>query len=106
MLPQNNRDTMQPRSPLCGKGTTASRAALWCCLMLAAMAIQPLAAQKAATNVKGQFIPREMGDIPDNAIQFQQIDKKPLKFTARAHYILIPVIVTDKDGKHVSGSDF
>jgi VWFA-related protein len=71
--------------------------------MLAAMAIQPLAAQKAATIVKGQLIPREMGDIPDNAIVFQQIDKKPLKFTARAHYILIPVIVTDKDGKHVSG---
>jgi len=44
-----------------------------------------------------------MGDIPDVTIQYQQFDKKPLKFTARAHYILVPIIVTDKDGKHITG---
>ena len=62
-----------------------------------------LSAQKPATSVNGNLIPREMGDIPDVTIEYQQFDKKPLKFTARAHYILVPVIVTDKDGKHVSG---
>ena len=50
-----------------------------------------------ATNVNGNLIPRKMGDIPDVTIQYQQFDKKPLKFSARAHYILVPVIVTEKD---------
>jgi VWFA-related protein len=76
---------------------------VWLCLALVVFSGGPLAAQKAGSIVKGQLIPREMGDIPDTAIGFQQIDKKPLKFTARAHYILVPVIVTDKDGKHVGG---
>ena len=44
-----------------------------------------------------------MPDRFDATIEFQKLDKKPLKFTARAHYILVPVIVTDKDGKHVQG---
>jgi VWFA-related protein len=104
MRPQGTRDAMYPRSPWCrARNTMGCCAALCHCLLFAAISIQPLAAQKAATVVKGQLIPREMGDIPDNSVQFQQIDKKPLKFTARAHYILVPVIVTDKDGKHVSG---
>jgi len=63
---------------------------------------KPKGVGKPAT-VNGNLIPREMGDIPDVTIQYQQFDKKSLKFSARAHYILVPVIVTEKDGKHVTG---
>jgi VWFA-related protein len=42
-------------------------------------------------------------DTPDRTIQFQQMDKKPVKFSSRAYFILVPAIVTDNDGKHISG---
>lgn len=103
MLTKNNRtatDRESRRREAKGLGRCA---AVLCCILLAPLGGEPLAAQKPATNVNGNLIPREMGDIPEVSIQYQQLDKKPLKFTARAHYILVPVIVTDKDGKHVSG---
>jgi VWFA-related protein len=103
MIPRTNRTATDSGSRWRKPQGVGRCAVLLVCILLAPLGGEKLAAQKAATNVKGQLIPREMGDIPDNAVQFQQIDKKPLKFTARAHYILIPVIVTDKDGKHVSG---
>jgi VWFA-related protein len=78
-------------------------AAVLGCILLGPLGGEKLAAQKPATNVSGNLVPREMGDIPDATIQYQQFDKKPLKFSARAHYILVPVIVMDKDGKHISG---
>jgi hypothetical protein len=31
------------------------------------------------------------------------VDKKPLKFSSRAYFTLVPVIVTDKNGNHISG---
>jgi VWFA-related protein len=73
------------------------------CILLSLLGGGTLAAQKGANTVNGNLIPRDMGNIPDATIDYQQFDKKPLKFTARAHYILVPVIVMDKDGKHVSG---
>jgi VWFA-related protein len=101
MLPQNNRVVIYRRSPWRKTKDVVGRcAALLCCLLLAPSQV---AAQKPATTVNGNLIPRDMGNIPDTTIEYQQIDKKPLKFTARAHYILVPVIVTDKDGKHISG---
>jgi VWFA-related protein len=77
---------------------------LLCCFLLVLLGSEQVGAQgKPATTVKGNLVPREMGDMPNVTIEFQQLDKKPLKFTARAHFILIPVIVTDKGGKHISG---
>jgi VWFA-related protein len=102
MLPRNNcRATDSGSCRRKAKGVGRCAAVL--CLLLAPLGSEQLAAQKAAANVNGNLIPREMGDIPDVTIQYQQFDKKPLKFSARAHYILVPVIVTDKDGKHISG---
>jgi VWFA-related protein len=37
------------------------------------------------------------------SIQFQSYDKTPLTFTSKAIYVLVPVVVTDKDGKPVTG---
>ena len=103
MLPQNNR-TATDLDRAGEEAKAAGRcAAVLCCILLAPLGGEKLAAQKPATTVNGNLIPRDMGDIPDATIEYQQFDKKPLKFTARAHYILVPVIVTDKDGKHVSG---
>ena len=53
------------------------------CLVLLLLGSEQLAAQKPATNVNGNLIPREMGDIPDVTIQYQQFDKKPLSPTSR-----------------------
>lgn len=104
MLPQDNRAAIYPRSPWCkAKRVVRCCTAVLCCLLLAPLGGEKLAAQKPATSVNGNLIPRDMGNIPDATIEYQQVDKKPLKFTARAHYILVPVIVTDKDGKHISG---
>ena len=103
MLPQDNRKATDRESRRREAKGVARRAAVWCCILLAPLGGERLLAQKPATSVNGNLIPREMGDIPDVTIQYQQPDKRPLKFTARAHYILVPVIVTDKDGKHVSG---
>ena len=103
MLTQNNRtatDSGARRSKPKGVGRCA---AVLGCLVLLLLGSEQLAAEKPATNVNGNLVPREMGDIPDVTIQYQQFDKKPLKFSARAHYILVPVIVTEKDGKHVTG---
>jgi len=36
-------------------------------------------------------------------VQYQGYDKSPLKFTTKAQYVLVPVVVTDKDGNPVSG---
>ena len=36
-------------------------------------------------------------------IRFQQYDKTPLKFSSTTIYVLVPVVVTDKEGNHVSG---
>ncbi len=103
MLPQNNRTATDSGSRW-RMATAAGRcAAVLSCILLAPLGGEKLAAQKGATTVNGNLIPRDMGDIPDATIEYQQFDKKPLKFTARAHYILVPVIVTDKDGKHISG---
>jgi VWFA-related protein len=45
--------------------------------------------------------------LPDptnqSAIEFQPFDKAPLTFTSKPIYVLVPVIVTGKDGKPVSG---
>jgi hypothetical protein len=104
MLPQKKRATTHSQSPWRKAKRTVGRwAAVLCCFLLAPLGSEQLAAQKPATTVNGNLIPREMGNIPDATIEYQQLDKKPLKFTARAHYILVPVIVTDKDGKHISG---
>ena len=37
------------------------------------------------------------------SIQFQSYDKTPLTFSSKAIYVLVPVVVTDKDGKPVAG---
>jgi VWFA-related protein len=37
------------------------------------------------------------------SIQFQSYDKNPLTFTSKTIYVLVPVVVTDKDGKPVTG---
>ncbi len=103
MLPQNNRTTTDSGSRWSKAKGAGRYAAVLGCILLAPLGGERLAAQKPASNVNGNLIPREMGDIPDVTIQYQQFDKKPLKFTARAHYILVPVIVTDKDGKHITG---
>src|SRR5450755_63945 len=104
MLPHNNCRATDSGSCRRRKAKGVGRcAAVLGCLLLLLLGSEQLAAQKAAANVNGNLIPREMGDIPDVTIQYQQFDKKPLKFTARAHYILVPVIDTDKDGKHISG---
>ena len=36
-------------------------------------------------------------------IDFQSYDKSPLKFSTTTSYILVPVVVIDKEGKHVGG---
>jgi VWFA-related protein len=60
-------------------------------------------APRAATP---QPIP-DFSRLPDptnqSAIEFQPFDKAPLTFTSRPIYVLVPVIVTGKDGKPVSG---
>ena len=103
MLTQNNRTATDSGSRWSKPKGVGRCATVLVCLLLVWLGSAQLAAQKPATNVNGNLIPREMGDIPDVTIQYQQFDKKPLKFTARAHYILVPVIVTDKDGKHITG---
>ncbi len=103
MLTQNNRTATDSGARWSKPKGVGRCAAVLGCLVLGLLGSEQLAAQKPATNVNGNLIPREMGDIPDVTIQYQQFDKKPLKFSARAHYILVPVIVTEKDGKHVTG---
>ena len=103
MLTQNNRTATDSGARWSKPKGVGRCAAVLGCLVLLLLGSEQLAAQKPATNVNGNLIPREMGDIPDVTIQYQQFDKKPLKFSARAHYILVPVIVTEKDGKHVTG---
>jgi VWFA-related protein len=39
----------------------------------------------------------------EQRVIFQQYDKTPLKFSSTTIYVLVPVVVTDKDGNHVSG---
>ena len=36
-------------------------------------------------------------------VRFQPYDKSPLTFTSKPTYILVPVVVTEKDGKPISG---
>jgi VWFA-related protein len=103
MLTQYNRTATDSGARWSKPKGVGRCAAVLGCLALLLLGSEQLAAQKPATNVNGNLIPREMGDIPDVTIQYQQFDKKPLKFSARAHYILVPVIVTEKDGKHVTG---
>ena len=103
MLTQSNRTATDSGSRWSKPKGVGRCATVFGCLLLVGLGGEQLAAQKAATNVNGNLIPREMGEIPDATIQYQQFDKKPLKFTARAHYILVPIIVTDKDGKHITG---
>jgi VWFA-related protein len=103
MLTQNNRTANDSGARWSKPKGVGRCAAVLGCLVLLLLGSEQLAAQKPATNVNGNLIPREMGDIPDVTIQYQQFDKKPVKFSARAHYILVPVIVTEKDGKHVTG---
>lgn len=38
-----------------------------------------------------------------SGIQFQAYDKTPLTFTSKTIYVQVPVVVTDKDGKPVTG---
>ena len=103
MLTQNNRTATASGARWSRPKGVGRCAAVLGCLVLLWLGSEQSAAQKPATNVNGNLIPREMGDIPDVTIHYQQFDKKPLKFTARAHYILVPIIVTDKDGKHITG---
>jgi len=103
MLTQNNRTAIDSGSRWSKPKGVGRCATVFGCLLLVGLGGEQLAAQKAATNVNGNLIPREMGEIPDAIIQYQQFEKKPVKFSARAHYILVPVIVTDKDGKHITG---
>lgn len=57
-----------------------------------------------------------MGQLPDLAsrdyskldpttkrVEYQRFDSKPLKFSARAQFVLVPVVVLDKNGKRVAG---
>src|SRR5713101_3468698 len=103
MLTQNNGTATDSGSRWSKPKGVGRCAAVLGCLLLVWLGSEQLAAQKAATSVNGNLVPREMGDIPDATIQYQQFDKKPVKFSARAHYILVPVIITDKDGKHITG---
>jgi VWFA-related protein len=49
----------------------------------------------------------DYGRLADPTVQanlrFQPYDKTPLDFSTRAIYVLVPVVVTDKRGNHVSG---
>jgi VWFA-related protein len=103
VLPQNNLKATDSGSGWSKAKGVGRCAVVLACSLLSLLGGGKLAAQKGTTTVNGNLIPRDMGNIPDATIDYQQFDKKPLKFTARAHYILVPVIVMDKDGKHVSG---
>jgi VWFA-related protein len=62
--------------------------------------------QRSASQPLPQPIP-DFGRLVDPAsqtgIQFQSYDKHPLTFTSKTIYVLVPVVVTGKDGKPVTG---
>ncbi len=62
----------------------------------------PMAAQQQPYQVIPDF-----SHMPDTGasggVRYQQFDKTPLKFTATTQQVLVPVVVTDKDGKPISG---
>jgi VWFA-related protein len=104
MFLQNKRVAVHDQSRCRVKNVVAGGAVVLCCFLLVPLGSEELAAQQRAAppGVGPSAIPRP-GNMPDRTIQFQQLDKKPLKFSARAYFILVPVIVTDKEGNHVSG---
>jgi VWFA-related protein len=106
VLLQNKRVAVHDQSPRCRvRNVVAGGAVALCCFLLLPLGSEDLAAQQRGEppGVRPSAIPSQMGDLPDRTIQFQQLDKKPLKFSARAYFILVPVIVTDKNGNHVPG---
>jgi VWFA-related protein len=106
MLLQNKRDRHSPPiGERCAvKCVLACGGVVLCCFLLVSLGSKEVAAQRTEPpGVRPSAIPSGLGNIPDRTIQFQQLEKKPLKFSARAYFILVPVIVTDKDGNHVWG---
>ncbi len=79
-------------------GFTRDAALVLCCLF-ALLVGQPLEAQGAPHHVAAA------PPLPDltSATRYKPFDKTPLKFTSKAYYVLVPVIVQAKDGKHVPG---
>lgn len=75
---------------------------LLCCL-LTLLCGDGLWAQKRVPS--GGFHVPSAPPLPDlsNLERYKPFDKTPLKFTSRAYYVLVPVIVRSKDGKHVPG---
>jgi len=48
--------------------------------------------------------PQDLGESENEVgVRFQPYEKTPLTFTSKPAYVLVPVVVTDKEGKPVSG---
>lgn len=70
------------------------------------MIVVALALAAAAQQQPYQHIPdfSHMPDTMSNSnIQYQKYDKAPLKFSSTTEYVLVPVIVSGRDGKPVAG---
>jgi VWFA-related protein len=79
-----------------------------------ALAVLFLASVPVSMAQRGSPTPRAAGPpIPNfgrladptnqTSVDYQAYDKTPLTFTSKPIYVLVPVVVTDKDGKHVAG---
>lgn len=68
---------------------------------------QVWAQQKTAPQVVQQPTPHDFSGMVDPTaiprLRYQGYEKAPLKFSTKAQYVLVPVVVTDKDGNPVSG---
>ena len=64
-------------------------------------------AQQKATQPVATPPPHDFSNMVDPTtlphVQYQSYDKAPLKFTTKVQYVLVPVVVTDKDGNPVIG---
>jgi hypothetical protein len=95
MLPHNNgRATDSGSCRRRAKGVRRGAAMLFC-LLLAPLGSEQLDAQKPATNVNGNLIPREMGDIPDVTIQYQQFESLLASFRRNVDASALARVIRD-----------
>jgi VWFA-related protein len=82
----------------------SGRRALFLIVLFPVMLCQPYAAaQRRGAAPVGTPDFSRLPERDTGRVHYQGFDKAPLKFSARSNYVLVPVIVTDKDGKHVAG---
>jgi len=84
-----------------------SAVVLLCCgvLLTAGMLYGQKGGSPPPSYQPGSHVPSAPMPNVSTVPQFQSFDKSPLKFSARAYYVLVPVLVHDKNNQHVGGLD-